>query len=327
VGRLRTAVAVDVSAAVPLAGQHVVRGRVISPTTPSESIVWCCLPGGGCSAGYFDLEVGDDDTSYSMAAYLADAGYVVLVLDHLGIGASSPVDDDFLLTPEIVADANHAAFTTLLDQLREGTLVPELAALDSLRPVGLGHSMGAMLTIVQQARHRTYAAVVNLGSGGDGLPEYLRDPAWATMEVSAVRASLVDLARVQSDGPRVVGGRPVIFHADDVPADVQAAFRGQATKLLPTCGLITLIPGGTDLERGALTVPLFLGFGEHDLSNDVRDTVRRYGSCDDITLVVLAGSGHCHNQAGNRSQLWARLLAWARTVPLGDDAMIAEVGA
>jgi len=169
--------------------------------------------------------------------------------------------------------------------------------------------------------------VVNLGSGGDGLPEYLRDPAWATMEVGAVRASLVDLARVQSDGPRVVGGRPVIFHADDVPADVQAAFRGQATKLLPTCGLITLIPGGTDLERGALTVPLFLGFGEHDLSNDVRDTVRRYGSCDDITLVVLAGSGHCHNQAGNRSQLWARLLAWARTVPLGDDAMIAEVGA
>ena len=84
-GRLRTAVAVDVSAAVPVPGHHVVRGRVISPTNPSEPIVWCCLPGGGCSAGYFDLAVGDDDSSYSMAAYLADAGYVVLVLDHLGI--------------------------------------------------------------------------------------------------------------------------------------------------------------------------------------------------------------------------------------------------
>ena len=89
-----------------------------------------------------------------------------------------------------------------------------------------------------------------------------------------MRASLVEPGpSVQSDGPRVVRrGRPVVFHADDVPPTVQAAFRGQATKLLPTCGLITLIPGGTDLERGALTVPLFLGFGEHDLSNDVRDT-------------------------------------------------------
>jgi pimeloyl-ACP methyl ester carboxylesterase len=318
VGRLNTAVAVDVSAEVPLPGEHTVRGRLISPATPSESVVWCCLPGGGCSAGYFDLVVDDDDTTYSMAAYLADAGYAVLILDHLGSGASSRVDDDFLLTPEIVADANQAAFSTLLDQLRTGTLVPELASLDSLRPIGLGHSMGAMLTIVQQARHGTYSAVVNLGSGGDGLPEYLRDPTWVTADVSWVRASLAELARVQADGPRPEGGRPVIFHTEDVPATVLTAFRGQTTKLLPTCGLVTLIPGGTDAERGALSVPLFLGFGEHDLSEDARATVGRYRSCPDITLVVLAGSGHCHNQAANRHQLWQRLLAWARTVPLGD---------
>ena len=63
-------------------------------------------------------------------------------------------------------------------------------------------------------------------------------------------------------------------------------------------------------------MPVFLGFGEQEMCPDVRGTVRRYVSSSDITLVVLAGSGHCHNQAGNRRQLWERMLAWARSAPL-----------
>jgi len=65
-----------------------------------------------------------------MAAFLADAGCVVLAVDHLGTGGSSRVDDEFLLTPEVVAAANHAAFTALLDQ-------------PSRRPPGPGAPAGA----------------------------------------------------------------------------------------------------------------------------------------------------------------------------------------
>jgi pimeloyl-ACP methyl ester carboxylesterase len=316
VGRLSHDVEVDVSAAVPLPGRHVVRGALIAPATATEPFVWCCLPGGRCTTGYFDLAVDGDATSYSMAAYLADAGCVVLTVDHLGTGASSRVDDDFLLTPEVVAAANHAAFSVLLERLRTGSLAPELPAARTFAPIGLGHSMGAMLAMIQQAHHGTYNAVVNLGSCGDGLPEHLRDPSLATAELAAVRASLVDLARVQFGAPPTAGGRTALFHSSDVPAAVRHAFARQTTNLIPACALASMIPAFSDPERAALTVPIFLGFGEHEMRPGTHGTVRRYVSSPDITLVILAGSGHCHNQAGNRRQLWERMLAWARSAPL-----------
>jgi pimeloyl-ACP methyl ester carboxylesterase len=315
VGRLNRAVEIDVSAAVPLPGRHVVRGSLIAPATVTEPFVWCCLPGGRCTTGYFDLVVEGDDTSYSMAACLADAGCVVLAVDHLGTGRSSRADDDFLLTPEVAA-ANHAAFTALLDRLRTGRLAPELPAVTGFAPIGLGHSMGAMLAMVQQARHGTFGGVVNLGPGGDGVPEHLRDPRWATAEPAAVRASLVDLARVQFGSPPAAGGPATAFHAGDVPAAVRKAFARQMTNLIPTCALASMLPSGTDPERAALTVPVFLGFGELEICPDVHAAVRRYPSASDITLTVLGGSGHCHNQAGRRRQLWDRLLAWARSAPI-----------
>jgi hypothetical protein len=89
---------------------------VASPSA-SGPIVWCCLPGGQCTNSYFDLEVDGDDTSYSMAAHFADAGGIVFALDHLGTGTSSPLEDNFLLTPDILAAAHHFAFSTLLSHL------------------------------------------------------------------------------------------------------------------------------------------------------------------------------------------------------------------
>ena len=321
-GRLRSTVEVDVSDVVPLPGQHVVRGVLLAPSTPTplprHPLVWCCLPGGSCTSGYFDLEVDGDDTSYSMAAHLADAGCVVLALDHLGTGASSPVGDNFIVTPEVLAAASHAAFTALLRRLQEGSLNPELEPVGEPLPIGLGHSMGAMIAIIGQARYGTYRALVNLGGGGAGLPDHLHDPGWATWDLARLRSSLVELARQQFNGAerQRAGDRRGIFHASDVPAPVLAAFRAQLTTLLPSCALASLPPSFSDPERGEVAVPLFLGFGEHDLAQVPHESVSRFRSSPDITLVVLTGSGHCHNQAGNRQQLWDRMLDWARSTPL-----------
>lgn len=322
-GRLRSAVEVDVSHAVPLPGRHVVRGVALSATPPTRSgsrpLVWCCLPGGNCTSSYFDLHVNGDDTSYSMAAHLADAGSTVLALDHLGTGASSTVEDNFLLTPEILAMASHAAFTVLLERLREGSLVAGLGPVANPLPIGVGHSMGAMIAIIDQARFGTYAAVANLGGGGAGLPQHLQDPRWVSWDRALLRASLVDLARQQFGGATAERdrSRPGIFHADDVPAPVLSAFRAQLTTSLPSSALASILPSFSDPERGEISVPLFLGFGEHDLSQVPHDSVPRFMSSPDITLFVLSGSGHCHNQAGNRNELWDRMLAWARSTLLG----------
>jgi pimeloyl-ACP methyl ester carboxylesterase len=317
-GRLRFAIEVDVTDAISIPGHHVMRGVVVAPSASPEPLVWCCLPGGNCTSAYFDLHVDGDDTSYSMAAHLADAGYVVLALDHLSTGSSTRVADDFVLTPEVLASASHAAFTTLLQQLRGGTLSPELPSMEVAVPVGVGHSMGAMITFIAQARHGTYRAVVNLGGGGAGLVENLRDPQWASWSPEVLRAELVTLARQQFDDtpPDRDRSRPGPFHADDVPQPVRHAFRAQLTNLLPASALASIIPFFSDRERGELDLPLFLGFGEHDLAQNPHDGVRTYRSASDITLVVLAGSGHCHNQAGNRHQLWDRMIRWARSVPI-----------
>ena len=64
--------------------------------------------------------------------------------------------------------------TGVLDVL-DGTVTPELPALPELVSVGVGHSMGAMLTVEQQATHRTHTALALLGFGNRGLPDLL-DP-------------------------------------------------------------------------------------------------------------------------------------------------------
>jgi pimeloyl-ACP methyl ester carboxylesterase len=297
-----------------------VRGVARTPTTVSASpLVWYCLPGGNCTSGYFDLAVEGDETSYSMAAHLAATGSVVVALDHLGTGSSTPLNDPFLLTPDMLALAHHAACTTLLSRMREGSLAEGLPPIPAPVPIGLGHSMGAMITIIQQARHGTYRALVNLGGGGAGLPAHLRNPLWATWDSAALRASLVELARQQFDTPPPNDReRPTLFHAADVSAPVLAAFRSQLTTSLPSCALASILPGFSDEERAEVDVPLFFGFGQYDLGQNPHDAVSRFRSCADLTLFVLAGSGHCHNQASNRHELWNRMATWAATTPRPD---------
>ena len=53
-----------------------------------------CYAGGGCSTGYFDLQVEGLD-GYSMADAFARRGSVVVAVDHPGIGVSDKVADLF----------------------------------------------------------------------------------------------------------------------------------------------------------------------------------------------------------------------------------------
>jgi hypothetical protein len=72
-----------------------------------------------------------------------------------------------------------------------------------------------------------------------------------------------------------------------------------------------MIPSSTDREKAVIDVPVFLGFGEHDLTDRYHHAVAAYHGSHDVTLFVTAGVGHCHNQAANRVVLWDRLAAWA----------------
>jgi hypothetical protein len=63
-----------------------------------------------------------------------------------------------------------------------------------------------------------------------------------------------------------------------------------------------------------------LGFGQYDLGQNAHQAATRFQSCTDLTLFILRGAGHCHSQAGNRHELWDRMTAWARSIPMPHNA-------
>jgi pimeloyl-ACP methyl ester carboxylesterase len=275
-----------------------------------------CLAGGGLTTGYYDLKV-EGHNDYSMAHYFAQRGVVVVALDHPGAGASQIVEDIFSLTPSRVAAAHDAAWHKVAIRLSDGSLVADLPALPSLTWVGLGHSMGGMLIDVVQGIHGSFDAVIGLGHGGAGLPQFLSDDEKELIgcPLGSIEPRLVELAR-ERFGSRTDAedGQPDFFD-DDTPSAVRDAFARLRTGLLYTCGLASIVTGSTDYQKAAITAPLFLALGDHDLLTDLAECVSRYPRVGDATLFRLAGSGHCHNIAATRVVLWERIIMWLRSVP------------
>ncbi len=288
--------------------QTVVAGlavTVVQPDAPNGRVLYC-LPGGGMSRRYFDLAA----TGFSMAEHLAGQGFTSVLIDHPGVGDSPPPDDPWSLTPHVVAAADFAAVAELHDRL--GGIA-----------IGVGHSMGAMLTVTLQARHRPFAGVGLLGFAQ--IREYAQTELAAHLspaelavldDPAAVEAQLVTLAqaRFSRSLPRGTTARsPFLLGGMDVPAVALAAMDACATHLVAVCGLGAMLKCAAP-EMAVLDVPAFVAFGEHDITGPARDTANALPRCRDITLFELAGAGHNHNVAPNRVELWDRLGRWARDI-------------
>ena len=163
---------IDVSHAVHEVDQHTLSAQVALPAgrdAITPRVVLCCLPGGFLSKAYFDLEI-DDSYEFSFVDYMARQGFATLCLDHLGTGDSSRPKDGYALGVDAIARANQAALETLLQRLRVGDGLP---ALPELVSVGVGHSMGSCLSVVQQALHAPHSALVLFSFTTAGLPDFL----------------------------------------------------------------------------------------------------------------------------------------------------------
>jgi pimeloyl-ACP methyl ester carboxylesterase len=311
----------DISARLPFSGAHAMSGWLMGPVhLPIEcppTLVYC-IAGGGQSVSAFDLEV-PGLRNFSFAEHLAARGLFVAAFDHPGIGASTPVADLYQLEVSTVASAHAHVVAALKALIGEGSAGLDLPPVDDLRVIGLGHSMGAMVLDVLQARERPFAAIVALGHGGGGLPEVLTpaELALAGRSGADVDERVAELARARFAVDSTVPKRPPAhgtFFGDDVPAEAITAMGDHQTELLYHCALQTLIPGSIAADLAAIDVPVFLGLGEHDLIHDPHSVVASYASASDVTLFVLAGAGHCQLQAGNRVVLWSRLEQWIAAV-------------
>ena len=311
---------IDVSSLLPVDGCFALGGWLLGPQDPPDggSILVCCLAGGGCRVSAFDAEVaGLADVSF--ARHLASFGFYVAAFDHPGIGSSTPVPDVYMLDASTVAAAQAHAVAEITRRLAEGAVSDTLGPIELDAVVGVGHSMGGMVLDVAQARHRPFHALAVVGHGGGGLPEVLTEEELALVGVRGpeLEAAIRRLARKRFDPRSTVPAKlPAhgTFFTDDVPPELVDVSASQQAELLYHCGLQVLIPGSTAVEMAAIDVPLFLGYGEHDLISPTHDVVASYPSATDVTLFVLAGAGHMVFHAANRTVLWDRIATWIQSV-------------
>jgi len=280
-------------------------------------VLLACMPGGGMNRRYWDLRPDDGDTSYSFAAQMTARGLLVLLVDPVGIGDSDRPSDGWALRPEVLADAHHAAIAAVCTGLREGSLVAGLPALPQLQSIGVGHSLGALLSIVQQARHASHAGIAVLGFGCDGLPDYLVPEARALIgNTEAFRMRLPELARAQFGEPFAIikPSRPSagLFAAERAEMKGMLALRPAAAPVLAVGATQAMFPGNVAPEAASISVPVFVGVGELDLVGPAQRIPASFTACHDLLLHVLPQAGHSHFLFPARHGLYARLAGWAQ---------------
>jgi pimeloyl-ACP methyl ester carboxylesterase len=332
------AVPIDVSIPVDVSMAPGGRGRIAATVflpepMPAAPTVMFALPGGGYSRGYFDLHFPGHD-GYSQAAHHVARGVVFVAMDHLGVGASS-IDANDVLTIEHIAAANDQAVREILARLRAGTIVAGGARIEPGLVVGTGQSMGGGVTIIMQGRHRTYDAIMPLGYSPvhTSLPQRrpeMREAIKAVFAGFSRRTAPQDLSVPHSS--EQIPDFLYPFHFEDVPADIVEADLaggyplrqsppswGSAT--VPRCVVAMMSPGYVAEEAASIDVPVFIGFGERDVSEAPHREPTMFPRATDITVFVAPRMAHMHNFASTRRLLWERSLDWV-------DAMVhaAQVG-
>ena len=314
-------VSLKVSAGVSLPGESelLIAADVFLPdvaTHPKPELAWVCLPGGGMKRQYFDLPI---DESFSFARQMAARGFVVVLIDHLGIGESSRPADGYALNAEVVTTANANATTEILSRLREGRLSADVPAFPQLRSIGLGHSMGAMMTTLQQAAHAQHIGLALLGFSTRGLPEYLPSSAKAVAhDLDAAREQSPQLAKMMfgSSPYPVIKPTPqsgAIFGGKGADSRGGEAIKAVSDALLPVLAFQSMLPGNVLPEARQIQVPMFLGVGEKDMAGPPHEIPASFSASIDVTLYVMPGAGHSHFLFPIRLELFDRLADWAQS--------------
>jgi pimeloyl-ACP methyl ester carboxylesterase len=323
----RAELMLDVSASVPFGATTCLAASVHLPELVAgvPRAVLVCWPGGSYGRAYWDMQI-PEYPGYSFADYMTAQGYLVVAADHLGVGASSkPADGD-----RVNFETMSAASAAFVEQLR-GLLAagaPDLGgvALPEIPVVGVGHSLGACLTVVTQARHRCYDAVALLGftHGQKELSVTAVGAAVADPDAAAhtLREAAIAQARaffgdtwddVYGLAPREANHG--WLHRPDVPAAVVAADDAEAVRWPRQSYVDALLVGYSAGFAAQLDCSIFVGFGDHDVPLVPHHDVAFYTRSADVTLYILPDAAHCHNFAATRTQLWDRIDRWASALP------------
>jgi pimeloyl-ACP methyl ester carboxylesterase len=264
-----------------------------------------------------------------MARYLANQGILVVAFDNLGVGESRCDVNGQLLTPEKQGQANHLMVQQIREGLTAGTFLPEVAPLEHLCIFGVGHSMGAMGIVTQQALLKSYEAIALLGYGHNvRYPDAFGETLLREMgREPSPSASPVDLllqgfqAATHENGYMLFPRKALhlFFHDETVSSFVIEADDRYATVIPSGVAWYAAGPGLETLGQYAalIDVPVFLGNAAREGVENFRAEPTRYPRTHDITLFELEGAAHCHNFTPRRKKLWQRIAGWIWEVTAG----------
>ena len=309
-------VSVDIDEPALAGCRHMAADLFVPDQAIASAFLWCCVPGGGMSRAYFDLDVPGATDSYSMARFAAERGHLVLTIDPPGVGESDSPDNGYALTPQRVARVLDVVVSEVLDRLSQGQ-VPGVSPGIRLEAVGVGHSAGACLVASQQAWHRTFGALALLGFSNSGLPSVLTDEEAAFINrPEELVAALPDLVRARFGMalPEGSSAESEMLLVGAHSSEARAAAARAGSRLLGLVGLTCLVPGSIRPQLDQIDVPTFVAVGEHDIAGPASALPGQMPACPDLTLVTLPGVGHNHNVTKARLELWDRLERWVMSV-------------
>jgi pimeloyl-ACP methyl ester carboxylesterase len=283
------------------------------------------IPGGGYSRGYFDMHFAGH-ADYSQAAHHVERGLVFIAVDPLGVGTSSLVGLEAITFADLAASYD-SAVRQLIARTRTGTLLPGFPAVPRLAAIGIGQSMGGCVTILTQARYRTFAAIAPLGYSAI----HTQLPQRTEADRSSTAAGFVYQPGTSVDTSTIAKTSATVtdyvypFHWEDVPQDILTADMGGGYPMrkvnppfgsatIPPCAVTMMYPGAVKEEAASIDAPVLIAAGERDVCPHPHTEPSAYRTSRDVGLFIVPRMAHMHNFAGTRRLLWERLVHWSYTI-------------
>jgi pimeloyl-ACP methyl ester carboxylesterase len=293
---------IDVTDTIAIGEPAAIAATLHLPDTVAEGAtleLLIAIHGGGYTRGYWHPRF-DGFPGYSFAEHMTALGYAVAAFDMLGMGESARPEDEAKLSREKAAAAHHQVAAEIEAGLASG----RWASAGHIVTTGIGHSMGGLMVITQQGWHRSFDRLAVLGWAN--LPMVLGDIDPAEM-AAAIRPGYLPSPRVAMRG---------FFYAPDVPLALIKADEAAGTTTPSCLGRDALTPGIVHAEAAAIACPVFIAHGVIDTSPDPRGEAAYFKASQDVTVMVLPDTAHCHNFATLRHRLWDRMDRWIASLPI-----------
>jgi pimeloyl-ACP methyl ester carboxylesterase len=277
-------------------------GRLYYHGSYRNRTVLLALHGGNYNHKYWDApEINGRD--YSFARHMAARKYAVLAIDQLGTGESDKPDGD-LLTLDQTAGAVHQ----IIGRLRAGGGDLRHAF---ERVVLVGHSLGSINAVYEQATYHDADAVITTGMGHvkhdlpipfEVINEMLRQKYFPFPE--DLRAQL-------------------FFYAPGADPAAVAYDRDHLSDFMPRGQLVTGVFSAfepTANRVGAVTGPVLVQLGEHDAlfpASLAAGEAAFFTSASSVTVQALPGVGHDVNLHLDNGTSWRLMDEWLRAAGLG----------